>query len=127
MLVFAPLQILVYGYSLSEGIIIKVDTCCAARYTLAMIKAFKHKGLKKFFETGSKAGIQAKHERRLRMQLAAIDTASIIEDIDLPGFKLHPLKGNRDGVWSITVNGNWRVTFEFKDGNAYILNYEDYH
>ncbi len=104
-----------------------MDTCCAARYTLAMIKTFKHKGLKKFFETGSKAGIQAKHERRLRMQLAAIDTASIIEDIDLPGFKLHPLKGNRDGVWSITVNGNWRVTFEFKDGNAYILNYEDYH
>ena len=92
-----------------------------------MIKTFKHKGLKKFFETGSKAGIQAKHERRLRMQLAAIDTASIIEDIDLPGFKLHPLRGNRDGVWSITVNGNWRVTFEFKDGNAYILNYEDYH
>ena len=92
-----------------------------------MIKTFKHKGLKKFFETGSKAGIQAKHERRLRMQLAAKDTASIIEDIDLPGFKLHPLKGNRDGVWSITVNGNWRVTFEFKDGNAYILNYEDYH
>ncbi|QWV06431.1 type II toxin-antitoxin system RelE/ParE family toxin [Pseudoalteromonas shioyasakiensis] len=92
-----------------------------------MIKTFKHKGLKKFFETGSKAGIQAKHERRLRMQLVAIDTASIIEDIDLPGFKLHPLKGNRDSVWSITVNGNWRVTFEFKDGNAYILNYEDYH
>ncbi|WP_341665119.1 type II toxin-antitoxin system RelE/ParE family toxin [Vibrio sp.] len=92
-----------------------------------MIKTFKHKGLKKFFETGSKAGIQAKHERRLRMQLAAIDTASVIEDIDLPGFKLHQLKGNRDGVWSITVNGNWRVTFEFKDGNAYILNYEDYH
>ncbi|MFY8274249.1 type II toxin-antitoxin system RelE/ParE family toxin [Pseudoalteromonas sp. SSDWG2] len=92
-----------------------------------MIKTFKHKGLKKFFETGSKAGIQAKHERRLRMQLAAIDTASVIEDIDLPGFKLHQLKGNRDGIWSITVNGNWRVTFEFNDGNAYILNYEDYH
>lgn len=92
-----------------------------------MIKTFKHKGLKKFFETGSKAGIQANHERRLRMQLAAIDTASVVEDIDLPGFKLHQLKGNRDGVWSITVNGNWRVTFEFKDGNAYILNYEDYH
>lgn len=85
------------------------------------------KGLKKFFETGSKAGIQAKHERRLRMQLAAIDTASVIEDINLPGFKLHQLKGNRDGIWSITVNGNWRVTFEFNDGNAYILNYEDYH
>ena len=92
-----------------------------------MIKSFKHKGLRKFFETGSKAGIQAKHERRLRMQLAAIDTATIIDDVDLPGFKLPPLKGNRDGVWSITVNGNWRITFEFVDGNAYILNYEDYH
>ncbi|WP_375320596.1 type II toxin-antitoxin system RelE/ParE family toxin [Aliivibrio logei] len=92
-----------------------------------MIKTFKHKGLKKFFETGSKAGIQAKHDRKLRMQLAAIDTATIIDDVDLPGFKLHPLKGDRGGIWSITVNGNWRVTFEFIDGNAYILNYEDYH
>ncbi|MFC5078857.1 Toxin HigB-1 [Vibrio thalassae] len=92
-----------------------------------MIKSFKHKGLKKFYETGSKAGIQAKHERKLRVQLAAIDTATIVDDIDLPGFKLHPLKGDRDGIWSITVNGNWRITFEFVDGNAYILNYEDYH
>lgn len=92
-----------------------------------MIKSFKHKGLKKFFESGSKAGIQAKHERRLRMQLAAIDTATTIEDIDLPSFRLHLLKGKRDGIWSVTVNGNWRVTFEFNDGNAFILNYEDYH
>ena len=61
------------------------------------------------------------------MQLVAIDTAQSIEDIDLPSFKLHPLKGNRDGIWSITVNGNWRVTFKFIDGNAFILNYEDYH
>jgi len=61
------------------------------------------------------------------MQLAAIDTASVIDDLDLPGFKLHALKGHRQGVWSITVNGNWRVTFEFIEGNAYILNYEDYH
>ncbi|RYU46283.1 type II toxin-antitoxin system RelE/ParE family toxin, partial [Aliivibrio finisterrensis] len=63
-----------------------------------MIKTFKHKGLKKFFETGCKAGIQAKHDRKLRMQLAAIDTATIIDDVDLPGFKLHPLKGDRDGI-----------------------------
>ena len=64
-----------------------------------MIKNFKHKGLKKFFETGSKVGIQAKHERKLRMQLAAIDTATNIDDIDLPGFRLHPLKGDREGIW----------------------------
>ena len=92
-----------------------------------MIKSFKHKGLKKYFETGSVSGIQAIHQRKLRMQLAAIDTAQQIEDINLPGFNLHPLKGNRSGIWSITVNGNWRITFEFIDSNAYILNYEDYH
>jgi len=92
-----------------------------------MIKSFKHKGLKKYFESGSTSGIQAKHQHKLRMQLTAIDTAQKIEDIDLPNFKLHLLKGNRAGVWSITVNGNWRITFEFIDGNAYILNYEDYH
>nr|WP_239480676.1 type II toxin-antitoxin system RelE/ParE family toxin [Parashewanella hymeniacidonis] len=92
-----------------------------------VIKSFRHKGLKRYFETGNKSGIQAKHERKIRMQLAAIDTAIEIDDLNLPGFKLHPLKGNRDGIWSITVNGNWRITFEFIDGNAYILNYEDYH
>jgi len=92
-----------------------------------MIKSFKHKGLKKYFETGSLSGIQANHQNKLRMQLTAIDTAQKIGDIDLPGFKLHPLKGSRDGIWSISVNGNWRVTFEYSDGNAYILNYEDYH
>ena len=92
-----------------------------------MIKSFKHKGLKKYFETGSTSGIQSKHERKLRMQLTAIYTAQAIEDVNLPDFKLHPLKGNRDGIWSITVNGNWRITFEFINGNAFILNYEDYH
>ena len=80
-----------------------------------MIKSFKHKGLKKYFQTVSVSGVQAKHERKLRMQLAAIDTAQEIDDINLPGFKLHPLKGNRDEIWSVTVNGNWRITFEFND------------
>ena len=61
------------------------------------------------------------------MQLSALDTAQTIEDIDVPGYRLHSLKGTRKGLWSITVNGNWRVTFEFTDGNAYIVNYEDYH
>lgn len=92
-----------------------------------MIKSFKHKGLKVYFETGKTSGIQAKHAKKLKMQLAAIDTAQVIDDVDLPGFGLHPLKGSRFGVWSIVVNGNWRITFEFKHGHAYILNYEDYH
>ena len=100
---------------------------CAMRYTRAVIKSFKHKGLKLFFEKGKTSGIQTKHAKKLRMQLAAIHTAQNIDDINLPGFSLHQLKGERSNIWSISVNGNWRVTFEFTDGNAYILNYEDYH
>jgi len=92
-----------------------------------MIKSFRHKGLRTLFETGSTAGVQASHSKRLRFQLAALDTAHVIEDMDIPGFRLHPLKGAMKGRWSITVNGNWRITFEFKDGNAYVLDYEDYH
>jgi proteic killer suppression protein len=80
-----------------------------------------------FFEKGSTSGIQPKHAKKLRMQLAAIHSAHNIDDINVPGFSLHRLKGDRTNIWSITVNGNWRVTFEFKDSNAYILNYEDYH
>ncbi|HLD65205.1 MAG TPA: type II toxin-antitoxin system RelE/ParE family toxin [Pseudomonas sp.] len=92
-----------------------------------MIKSFQHKGLRKFFETGSTAGVQADHAKRLRMQLAALDTAQSIDDMDIPGLRLHPLKGELRGRWSITVSGNWRLTFEFRDANAYVLNYEDYH
>lgn len=83
--------------------------------------------IKRFFESGSASGIQAKHEKRLRMQLAALDTSKDINDLDIPGYKLHSLKGDRKGIWAITVNGNWRLTFEFYDGNAYVLDYEDYH
>jgi proteic killer suppression protein len=73
------------------------------------------------------SGIQASHAKRLRMQLAALDTAQSVEDMDIPGFRLHPLRGQMQGRWSIMVDGNWRVTFEFQDGNACVLNYEDYH
>lgn len=92
-----------------------------------MIKSFRHKGLKKFFETGTRVGIQPHHAKRIRMQLAALDTAQSIEDMDIPGFRLHSLKGSEQGRWSIWVNGNWRITFEFVDGHAYVLDYEDYH
>ena len=99
----------------------------SVRYTVCMIKSFRHKGLKKFFTSGSVAGIKPAHAKRLRMQLAALDTANAIEDMDLPGFKLHPLKGQAAERWSVWINGNWRMTFEFRDGDAYILDYEDYH
>ena len=92
-----------------------------------MIKSFKHKGLQKFFESGTKKGIQAKHASKLRMQLTALDTAHFIEDLDIPGYRLHRLKGTKSNLWSVTVNGNWRITFEFEDGHVYIVNYEDYH
>ncbi|MGD9588820.1 MAG: type II toxin-antitoxin system RelE/ParE family toxin [Pyrinomonadaceae bacterium] len=92
-----------------------------------MIRSIRHKGLEKFFETGSRAGIQPSHAKRLRMQLAALDTANVLDDMDIPGFRLHPLKGTDRGRWSIWVNGNWRLTFEFANGDVYILDYEDYH
>ena len=92
-----------------------------------MIKSFKHKGISKFFKSGSKQGIQAIHSSKLRIQLAALDTSRTIDDMDLPGYKLHNLKGSRKGIWSISVSGNWRITFEFVDGNAHLVNYEDYH
>ncbi|MCO5108854.1 MAG: type II toxin-antitoxin system RelE/ParE family toxin [Burkholderiaceae bacterium] len=92
-----------------------------------MIKSFRHMGLGRFFETGSASGVQASHAKRLRLQLAALDTAQGIEDMDVPGFRLHPLKGEMRGRCAISVSGNWRLTFEFQDGNAYVLDYEDYH
>jgi len=76
---------------------------------------------------GTTRGIQATHAKRLRMQLAALATAVEIADLDIPGYGLHPLKGNRKGIWAVTVSGNWRLTFEFDDGNAYLVDYEDYH
>jgi proteic killer suppression protein len=92
-----------------------------------MIVTWRHKGLKKFYETGSRSGIQPAHANRLRMQIAALETAYSADDMDIPGLRLHPLKGNDRGRWSIWVNGNWRLTFEFRDGNVHVLDYEDYH
>ena len=92
-----------------------------------MIRSFKHKGLELFFETGKVTGIQPIHETRLRMQLAALDSAQDIKDLNIPGYRLHKLKGTKAALWSITVNKNWRLTFEFIDKDVFILNYEDYH
>ena len=92
-----------------------------------MIKSFKHKGLKRFFTTGSTSGIDPQHAPRLEERLQALHTAMSIEDMDIPGWRLHSLKGNRAGLWAVNISGNWRVVFEFKDGHAYVVNYEDYH
>ena len=92
-----------------------------------MIKSFEHKGLQAFFETGSKAGIQPHHAPKLARQLARLNAAKVPEDMNLPGWRLHPLVGSLTGHYSVSINGNWRLTFEFKDGNVYVLDYEDYH
>ena len=92
-----------------------------------MIKAFKHKGLKQFFEKGTTRGVKSSHSNKLRLILTALHAADEINDMDAPSFTLHQLKGDEKGVWSVSVNGNWRVTFEFVEGDAYILDYRDYH
>lgn len=87
-----------------------------------MIRSFKHKGLAIFFKSGSTAGIQPAHAKRLRLILGRLNAALDAKDMDLPGLRLHELSGNRVGIWSVTVNGNWRVTFRFEDGDAEIVN-----
>ena len=92
-----------------------------------MIQTLRHKGRAKFYETGSVAGIQPSHANRLRLLLAALDTSVYIQDVDIPGFRLHRLKGKASGRWSVRVSGNWRLTFECREGQAHIIGYEDYH
>ncbi|MCW2481541.1 type II toxin-antitoxin system RelE/ParE family toxin [Candidatus Symbiopectobacterium sp. NZEC135] len=92
-----------------------------------MIKSFKHKGLKKFFLKNDPSGLEQNLIGRIRTRLTVIDAADRIEAIDMLGYDLHPLKGDRKNIWSISVSGNWRITFRFIDGDAEILNLEDYH
>ena len=92
-----------------------------------MIQSIRHKGLRRFHETGNLGGIQPKYAKRLRMMLIALETTQVIGDMDIPGFKLHSLKGPERGRWSIWVSGNWRLTFEFRDGQVFLLDYEDYY
>lgn len=92
-----------------------------------MIKSFQHKGLEQFYERGSTRGIQASHVPKLRRQLARLDAAALPQDMNIPGWDLHPLKGDLKGHWSVKVNGNWRLTFMFDDGDAVLVNYQDYH
>jgi proteic killer suppression protein len=92
-----------------------------------VIKSFRHKGVEKFFLTGSKAGIQAKHATRLAVQLDVLDDAVGVEDMRWPGWKCHPLHGELEGHWAVSVNGNWRLTFAFEGKNAVLVDYRDYH
>jgi len=92
-----------------------------------MIKSFRHKGIQRFFQTGSTAGIQAKHAAKLRLQLTALDNATGPEDMNAPNWRLHPLKGELKGHWAISVSGHYRMTFAFERGDAILVDYQDYH
>ena len=92
-----------------------------------MIQKFKHKGLKRLFESGASSGVKQQHVRRLRQILAVLETAENHDDMALPGLNLHELKGKRKGTWSVQVTGNWRVTFKLKKGDVFDVDYEDYH
>ena len=92
-----------------------------------MIQTFNHKGLEAFFRTGSKAGIQPAHSAKLKRQLAQLDQAEAAQDMNVPGWRLHPLAGDLAGHWAVWVNGNWRLVFRFEDGNALLVDYRDYH
>jgi proteic killer suppression protein len=92
-----------------------------------MIKSFAHKGLEKFYRTGNLAGIQARHADKLRRILIRLEVAAAPDDLDVPGFRLHQLRGDRKYMWAVTVQANWRVTFRFCGEDVEIVNYEDYH
>lgn len=92
-----------------------------------MIKSFRHKGLKLLFADGTKKGIQPQHAEKLTDILDRLDAATVVGDMDFPGSGLHPLKGKLRDHWAVKVSGNWRVAFRFEDGDAYVVDYLDYH
>lgn len=92
-----------------------------------MIKSFKHKGLELFFKTGDKSGIQAHHAKRLHQQLTVLHHAEKPQEMNVPAWGFHPLKGDLKGYYAVSVNGNWRVTFKFENGHAEVVDYQDYH
>ena len=107
-----------------------IDTTQSVMYRLtlaAMIKSFQHKGLRGFYETGSTRGIRADHAKRLARMLQFMDRAALPADLDLPGWRLHPLKGELSEYWSLSVSGNWRVIFRFVGSDIEWVDYLDYH
>lgn len=92
-----------------------------------MIRSFKHKGLERFFKTGSKSGINARFASKLEVQLSSLDAANNIRQMDVPNWELHSLHGYLKGHWSVKVNGNWRLTFRFIGEDAEVVDLQDYH
>jgi len=101
--------------------------CNATRYTFGVIVSFRHKGLEQLYRDGSKKGVQADHVPKLLRILSLLDVAQAPDDLAIPSFRTHQLKGDLAGHWSIWVNGNWRVTFRFIDSDVELVDYQDYH
>ena len=104
-----------------------LDTCCATLYGVNLIESFKHRGLKRFVEQDDSRRLPRDMVARIKYLLTQLNAAEQIGDLDLHSFNLHELKGNRKGTWSITVRANWRITFRFKEGDAFDVDFEDYH
>lgn len=96
-------------------------------YIAYVIMSFDHKGLEKFFYDGDKRGIQPAHAQKIADILDRLDASVTVQDMNYPGSNLHQLRGRLKGIWSVKVSGNWRITFKFIDGNAYVVDYMDYH
>jgi len=92
-----------------------------------MIRSFRHKGLEQYYFDGNKRGINVKHAPRIGRILDRLDASVQSQDMNLPGFKLHELKGKEKGTWAVSVSGNWRITFEFEGNDAVLVDYRDYH
>jgi proteic killer suppression protein len=92
-----------------------------------MIRTFAHKGLKRLYEAGDRSKLPADMAARIAVLLAALDEAESVDDLNRPSFRLHPLKGDLKGFWSITVRANWRIVFRFVDGEALEVDFTDYH
>jgi len=92
-----------------------------------MIRSIRHKGLRRLYEDDDARGVTKEHSEKLRDILARLDAASSVADMDLPGFRLHPLKGQMKGFWAVTVRANWRVIFRFAERDALDIDYLDYH
>ena len=105
----------------------RLDLRYVTGYSIKVIQAIRHKGLKRLYEDDDARGVMREHAEKLRDILARLDAAVTVSDMDLPGFRLHPLKGGHKGYWAVTVRANWRVIFRIADGNITDVDYLDYH
>ena len=104
-----------------------IDSYTGTRYNQVMIRSFRHRGLRRLYERGDARGIVADQLDRIALALADLDAAGRPRDLDVPGYRLHPLRGDRRGLWSISITGNWRITFRLEAGDVYDVDLVDYH